>query len=194
MEVNLNTLKYAESLKVKTEIQKKKKRKLKYILSPILILLTIFGTYFSFSYIAKENSSKIAKQLVQSVSVYHNFDAVKNAIDAKETSWEEVRSAMRQNFEDRTNSQVKKYFELSLKDREKYLDQIIVENQKLRPTTRPNMITTRPSREDRPRNDFQRNADNISPIDRAMRGEFFAALNKRMKEKGINVGWRDRNG
>jgi hypothetical protein len=124
---------------------------------------------------------------------------VREAVEQGQISREDARETMMEAFESRMNKTMDDYFALQPKDREKYLDKLIDEQEAMRrqwqqrATTRP---ATRPAREDRPTSrpagDWQRRAgeraDRTPPERQAKRAEFMAAMMQRRMERGLSNG------
>jgi hypothetical protein len=124
-------------------------------------------------------------------------DAVEQGQISREDAWQ----AMGEAREAQMNKVMDDYFALAPKDREKYLDKLIDEQEAMRrqwqqrATTRP---STRPAREDRPTpasrpaGDWQRRAneraDRTPPERQAKRAEFMAAMMQRRMERGLQGG------
>lgn len=148
---------------------------------------------------AKELAAKIVTQGPG------GFEEIRKAVDSGQITREQAWSAGREAMEARMQKEMDGFFGTPAKDRDKYLDKLIDEIQKRMkemearraaegPTTRPNWggpprdgngPTTRP---DRGPGGGGGRGDNASPVQRAQRQEFMAAMMRRMQERGIQMG------
>jgi hypothetical protein len=125
---------------------------------------------------------------------------VREAVRDGQITRDDARDVMMDAFEARMNKTVDDYFALDQKDRDKYLDKLIDEQEAMRrqwqqrATTRP---TSRPAREDRPATtrpagDMQQRmrerADRTPPERTARRAEFMAAMMQRRAARGLTGG------
>jgi len=123
----------------------------------------------------------------------------RQAVEQGQISREDAWQAVGEVREAQMNKVMDDYFALQPKDRDKYLDKLIDEQEarmrefQRRATTRP---TTRPARQDpptsRPAGDWQRRAgeraDRTPPERQAKRAEFMAAMMQRRMERGLSNG------
>ena len=132
-------------------------------------------------------------------SIKDDPQKVREAVQQGQISRDDAWQAMGEAMEARMNKVMDDYFALPPKDRDKYLDKLIDEQEarmrewRQRATTRP---ATRPAREDRPTSrpagDWQRRAneraDRTPPERQAKRAEFMAAMMQRRMERGLSNG------
>lgn len=212
--INPATLEFIQ----KENARRSRQRKIAMIVGAVMVVGIAAGGYFGISAWKTASQENKAKELAAKMTVAgpgNGFEEMRKAVDSGQITWDQARAAGREAWEAEQQKRMDAYFATPAKDRDKYLDKLIDEMQKRMkemearraanpPTTRPdrgdrgnrgNGPTTRPEGErgDRGPGGGRGNADNTSPVQRAQRGEFMAAMQRRMQERGIQMrgrgGW-----
>lgn len=196
----------------KENAKRAKHRKVMMIAAPLLVAGIATAGYFGVRGWRASSQQAMAKDIVAKAMANgpsrEGFEQVRKAVDSGQITREAAWAAGREAWEKAEKERMTGYFNTPAKDRDKYLDKLIDDMQKMRKEwearraaqaqeprperRREENPTTRPEGE---RREGQRmgggaRGDSQSPVDRAMNQEFRAAMMKRMQERGIQMGGR----
>lgn len=208
--INPATLEFIQ----KENARRSRQRKIATAVGGLLLVCIAAGGYFGVRSWRAASQQATAKEIVAKAMANgpsrEGFEQVRQAVESGQITWDQMRSAGREAFEKAEKERMTAYFSTPAKDRQKYLDKLIDDMQKMRAEWEARRAaqgpTTRPERRERPegapttRPEGERGeqragmmggrGDNMSPVDRAMNQEFRAALRRRMEERGIQGGGR----